>query len=425
MAGHRAGSDSGWNDGWAGGGLVGLLVLIAGDRRCCSPAATPRPLYDFVLGMDRWVLRVAAYAALMTDHYPPFRLDQGGTDPGSAPAAPRRHRPPSGVPGRARAPERPRPRRIATRPPRPEHAEQLSHAPATTDHRAGTRGADDGPTRCGRTSRTAGILYLITFVSIPTLALYNPVRDDADFILGAGSDTGVLWGALSEVVVALAGIGTAVVLFPVAKRQSETAALGFVTARVLETSLIFVGVVSLLSIVTLRHDVAGTAGADPASLVTTGHSLRRRSTTGRSCSRRASCPSSTTCSWATCCTGPAWCRASCPSSRFIGAPLLLASDIAIFFGVYARVSPIALVAALPIAVLEFSLGVWLVVKGFEPASPLSIGRVPRWAVRRSPPREPASSGPTGGSRRSADTLRAGRLLIGMLLDQYVGQRSSS
>jgi hypothetical protein len=59
------------------------------------------------------------------------------------------------------------------------------------------------------------------------------VREHADFVLGAGSDTGVLWGALSEVVVALAGIGTAVVLFPVAKRQSETAALGFVTARVL------------------------------------------------------------------------------------------------------------------------------------------------------------------------------------------------
>src|SRR4051812_35684824 len=137
----------------------------------------------------------------------------------------------------------------------------ISPTPATT------RAATD-PMR--RTARTAGVLYLVTFVSIPTLALYNPVRDHADFVLGAGSDTGVLWAAFSEVVVALAGIGTAVVLFPVAKRQSETAALGFVTSRVVEGVLIIVGVASLLSLVTLR-DVAGTPGADPASLVTAGH----------------------------------------------------------------------------------------------------------------------------------------------------------
>ncbi|MCW2578653.1 MAG: hypothetical protein JWR82_254, partial [Blastococcus sp.] len=122
------------------------------------------------------------------------------------------------------------------------------------------------PDSMRRTSLAAGILYLITFVSIPTLFLYNPVRDNADFVLGVGSDTGVLVGAFLEVVVALAGIGTAVVLFRVAKRQSETAALGFVTARVLEAALIIGGVVSLLSLITLRQDVAGTAGADPASL---------------------------------------------------------------------------------------------------------------------------------------------------------------
>src|SRR5688500_8175266 len=135
------------------------------------------------------------------------------------------------------------------------------------------RASRASPDPMRRTARAAGILYLLTFVSIPTLALYNPVRDNADFVLGAGSDAGVRVAALSEVVVALAGIGTAVVLFRVAKRQSETAALGFVTARVLEAALIFVSVVSMLSLVTLRNDVAGTAGADPASLVTTQHTL--------------------------------------------------------------------------------------------------------------------------------------------------------
>src|SRR5215213_8178761 len=120
-------------------------------------------------------------------------------------------------------------------------------------------------------SLATGILYLITFVSIPTLALYKPVKDQVgDFVLGAGSDTGVMWAALSEVIVGLAGIGTAIVLFPVLRRQSETPALGFVAARIVETSLIFVGVTSILSIVTLRNDVAGTAGAGPAALVAIG-----------------------------------------------------------------------------------------------------------------------------------------------------------
>ena len=68
---------------WHGGGLIGILVLIAAAIVVAITGSYPEPVFDFVLGMNRWVLRVAAYAALMTDRYPPFRLDMGGTDPGS------------------------------------------------------------------------------------------------------------------------------------------------------------------------------------------------------------------------------------------------------------------------------------------------------------------------------------------------------
>src|SRR5918998_3231520 len=220
--------------------------------------------------------------------------------------------------------------------------------------------------RMRRTSLAAGILYLVTFVSIPTLALYQDVRGKTDFVLGAGSDTGVLVAASSEVVVALAGIGTAVVLFPVAKRVSETAALGFVTSRVVEGVLIIVGVVSVLTLLTLRTDVASTAGADPASLLTTGHTLAAVYDWTFLLSQSLMPVVNALC------LGYVLYRSGLvprilPTIGLIGAPLLLAADIAIFFGVFDRTGPIAL-AALLIAAWGFSLGVYLTVKGFRPSA---------------------------------------------------------
>src|SRR6202011_5550016 len=121
----------------------------------------------------------------------------------------------------------------------------------TTTQRQATRRTPMDPMR--KTALVAGVFYLVTFVSIPTLTLYHGLLNNHQYITHAGSNSGVLWGAFLEVIVALAGIGTAVTLFPVVKRQNQAAALGFVTARVIEGAMIFVGVLSILSILTLRH----------------------------------------------------------------------------------------------------------------------------------------------------------------------------
>jgi hypothetical protein len=115
-------------------------------------------------------------------------------------------------------------------------------------------------------SLAAGIFYLLTFVSIPTVVLYSLIHDP-NYIIGAGPDTAAVIGGILEIIVALAGIGTAVALFPVLKKQNESFALGFVSARILESGTIFVGVAFILSIVTLRQVGAG------ADALVTSHTL--------------------------------------------------------------------------------------------------------------------------------------------------------
>ena len=126
------------------------------------------------------------------------------------------------------------------------------------------------PTR--KTALIAGALFVITFVtSIPAaLLLYTPVLDHTNYIIGAGADTRVAFGALLEVLLIVANVASAVVLFPVLKRQNESLALGYVTARIIESTFIAIGIVSVMAVVTLRRDVGGTGG--PGSLVTVSRS---------------------------------------------------------------------------------------------------------------------------------------------------------
>src|SRR6266567_8986972 len=108
-------------------------------------------------------------------------------------------------------------------------------------------------------ARVFGVLYLITFItSIPALALYQPVLDHpVAYIAGSGHDTQILIGALLELLLIIANIGTAVVIVPIVRRQNEELAIGYVTARLVECTFILVGIVSMLGIITLRNQVAG------------------------------------------------------------------------------------------------------------------------------------------------------------------------
>jgi hypothetical protein len=235
----------------------------------------------------------------------------------------------------------------------------------TTMHATATKPA--GMTSLRKTALVAGIFYLITFISIPTLALYGPVKNHRDWILTSGTHTGVLVGAFLEVIVALAGIGTAVTLYPVVKRQNEGVALGFVTSRLLEAAMIFTGVLSLLSLVTLRHDLGGAAGANAAALVTTGAShVAVYNWTMLLGQTLMPCINALL-------LGSLMYRSRLvpriiPIVGLIGAPLLLAAVIAaLFSGSIGHVSAFQAIATFPVAAWEFSLGMWLVVKGFKPS----------------------------------------------------------
>jgi len=215
-----------------------------------------------------------------------------------------------------------------------------------------------------------GILMLITFLtSIPAqLLFYHPLlTDTAKFILGGGSDTAVQVGALSEVLLVIANVGTAVVLYPILKRQNEIVALGFIMERVLEGVAIMVGFFSLLAAVTLRQDAAGAGGANAAALVTAGKSLVAVH------------------DW-TFLIGPGFLDGlgtglflgylmyrsglmprGLALLGLIGGPLVMASGIAVLFGVFKAGGAEQFIATIPEILWELSVGIYLIVKGFKPS----------------------------------------------------------
>ena len=218
-------------------------------------------------------------------------------------------------------------------------------------------------------ARVFGVLYLITFVtSIPALALYQPVLDDpVGYIAGAGHDTQILFAALLELLLIIANIGTAVVIFPIVRRRNEELALGYVTARVIESTFILVGILSVLGIITLRNQVAG------ASEGTVAYTLAAIK------------------DW-TFLLGPGWVvgwgnglilgylmyRSELVPRRaavlgLIAGPLIIVSGTAVMFAANHPSNTLRTLqglATIPEFLWELFLGVYCTVKGFRPSSPI-------------------------------------------------------
>ncbi len=209
---------------------------------------------------------------------------------------------------------------------------------------------------------TAGIFYLLTFVSIPTLSLYIPVHDP-NYILGAGPDTNVFIGVLLELIVALTGIGSAVALYPLLKKQNASVALGLVGARVLEAATIFTGAAFLLAVVTLRQSGVGADGLVTAKALVTLYD--RMFLVGQSL-----IPAVDDLLLGYLLYKSRLVPRTLALIGLAGVPMLVAGHLSVLFGIVGQRDPSTFVFAILVAVFEFSLGVLLVVKGFNKSAPL-------------------------------------------------------
>jgi hypothetical protein len=214
-----------------------------------------------------------------------------------------------------------------------------------------------------------GVFFMITIIPAPIAQffLYDSVLNDVDYIVGTGTDANVILGAFLEVIIAIAIIGTAVTLFPLLKRQHESFALGYVAARIFESTMIVVGIIGLLSVVTLRQEFAGVAGAEAASLVEDGRSLVAIH------------------DW-TFLLGPGlmpglndimlgyllYASRLVPRALallgIVAGPVHFASFVAVLLGVIEAASVGQVIASIPVAAFEVILGIWLIVRGFNPSA---------------------------------------------------------
>jgi hypothetical protein len=215
-----------------------------------------------------------------------------------------------------------------------------------------------------RSARLFGVLFLITFItSIPAVALFQPVLDDpAGYIAGGGEDSRIYLGAFVELLLILANVGTAVVLYPIARRQSETLAIGYVAARIIESVFIAAGIIFVLGIVSLRQDSPDAADLavslaalkdwtflfGPGFIVPFGNGL----ILGYLMYASGLVP-----------RRMAW-------LGLVGGPLLLLSSTGVLFEWWDRVSTATALLVIPEFLWELSLGIYAAVWGFKRDAPI-------------------------------------------------------
>jgi Domain of unknown function (DUF4386) len=220
-----------------------------------------------------------------------------------------------------------------------------------------------------KTALVAGVLYLLTFISsIPAVLLLGPLLNDPNYILGAGAEGQVRFGALLDLVNAVTAIGTAVALYSVVRRQHEGFAIGFVASRIFEAAVLLVGTIAVLSIVTLRQTAA--TAADPASLAVVGQSLVAVRNWSFVLGTGVPALNAFLLGWLM--YRSQLVPRAIPVIGLIGAPLFTSWIVGYILGVTESGSTWHAVGVAPIFIWELALGLWMTFKGFRKESPLMI-----------------------------------------------------
>jgi Domain of unknown function (DUF4386) len=218
-----------------------------------------------------------------------------------------------------------------------------------------------------KTALVVGVLFLITYITAiaAKLFFYPPLFENPDYVVSGGADGHLLWGAFSEVLLVIANIGTAVALFPLLKRQHESLALGFVAARVVECIFICVGVLAVLTTVTLRQDSSAAGGADSAGLAAVGHALVALQQWTFNLGPNLTVGVGNGLILGTLMYRSGLVPRSMAMLGLVGGVGICLSGVAVLFGLTEAGSPLQLAASLPEFLWELILGVYLIAKGFR------------------------------------------------------------